>query len=478
MSILAEIVAHRKKRVAADGPSEGIVLPLEREQSVVPFPEKKFLICEVKRRSPSKGPINTGLDPVKQAVLYSSSGAGAVSVLTEEEYFGGSLRDLMAIKKACPNVPVLRKDFLLTRDDIKVSYLAGADAVLLIASILTKKELADLYTYAKELKMEVLFEVHDGEDVRKAETIKPCFTGINTRDLKTFTIDKTLPLTMARQITWDTSLVYESGIGSREDALLAGSSGFAAALVGEAVVCNPDLVPVLSEALLEGAHIAGGRSFWQELYGRRRRPFIKICGLCCIEDVLYADKLGADILGFILAPSPRKTGYDFVASLPETRALKAGVVVLEKGRTALPEDAARLVSVGKLDVIQFHGDEQPGDCADIAFPYYKALRIRDRQSAERIKTYRCPRILADTYVQGAAGGTGKTMSGSLIKTVGKNGPLWMAGGIGADNVAALIQEYSPELIDASSRLEERPGKKNPALLDKFFKEVYGQSQTE
>ncbi|HUX22033.1 MAG TPA: bifunctional indole-3-glycerol phosphate synthase/phosphoribosylanthranilate isomerase, partial [Spirochaetia bacterium] len=354
MSIMAEIVRDRRARIAREGVSLGHPLPEHREVPLVPFGRAPFVICEIKRRSPSRGTIASGLDAPEQASLYAGLGARSVSVLTEEDHFSGSLADLIAVKRTNPELCVLRKDFLLSTEDIEVSYLAGADAVLLIAGILDKETLTAMYARATALGMSCLVEVHTPEEVEKVASVRPEFTGINARDLRNFSVDLTLPLALKPRIGWTTKLVFESGIHSMEHAAFAAGNGFAGILVGEAVVRNPDLI----RELIQGLEESRG-AFWSRLYTGKAtdRPLVKICGLTNATDAKAADDLGADLLGFIFAPSKRRVEPGAVRRIGATRAQKIGVVVVDDASPALDPDVLRLLEEGILDAVQFHGNE-------------------------------------------------------------------------------------------------------------------------
>ena len=464
--IRAEIVAMRKKSVLMNGFGQGLKIPDAREVPLVPVPKEQVLICEIKRSSPSKGSIGAISNPVKQAGLYIAGGADIISILTEEQYFNGSLKDLIHVKKKYPHQAVLRKDFLYSLEDIEISWRAGADIVLLIASVLEKEEILQMYKRTKELGMEALVEVHNKEDIEKVSDFKPELVGINSRDLRTFTIDLTLPLKIKQDITWNPRLIFESGIRYAEDAEFALSSGFDGILVGESVVKNPNLVSELKQTMQKKE--AG--NFWEQLYSKKRKgSLIKICGLTLDEDVKKADNLGADILGFILAESPRQADISFIRKLPPTKALKAGVVVLKYPGQTLPEPVVQLMLDKKLDVIQFHGNEDPGECASIIYPYYKAVRINNSEDIKKMEQFRSPRVLIDAFSNTSYGGTGKQIDRKLISEVKKKHPLWLAGGISPDNVRELILEFNPELIDVSSKLEKFPGIKDHKKMEQFFK---------
>jgi indole-3-glycerol phosphate synthase/phosphoribosylanthranilate isomerase len=124
-----------------------------------------------------------------------------------------------------------------------------------------------------------------------------------------------------------------------------------------------------------------------------------------------------------------------------------------------------------VDAVQLHGAEAPEACAALAFPYYKAVRMREPADAAALRAFRCPRVLVDAYSPDAAGGTGRRVPVALARAAAEAGPLWLAGGLGPDNVAEALRELSPELIDASSGLEESPGRKSTEKLTRYFKEI-------
>ena len=500
-NIRQKIVEMRTKQIASAGHTLGVQVPEERSVPLVPFRPSPVFICEVKRRSPSKGAIAPQLDGAKTARKYRALGANAISVLTEETFFGGSLADLLAVKLAVPECTVLRKDFLLDAEDIAVSYRAGADAVLLIAGMLTEERLKELYRLTRSYGMDPLVELHSREDIRKAEAIRPEITGINARDLKTFNVDLIYPLRMRNTITWPTRCIFESGIRSGEDAAFAVSSGFDGVLVGESVVKDPALVTEIKEKITRfytHRENTGKKDFWSRLYGRNgssqdhsARPLIKICGITRREDLLYTDELGADMAGFILADSPRRVSAEFIAGLPETRALKVGVYVgaPRTSGTSGPSEASAgpqlppkirpplgtrlqaLLDTGKLDCIQFHGEEEPEDCFQAAFPYYKAVRVQNRESLAALNTYRSPRVLIDAFSASARGGTGKRIDSKLVTEAAAVRPLWLAGGINPQNAGEIVSRFHPELIDVSSGVEDSPGVKNHHKMKQLFEEA-------
>jgi len=469
LNILDEIVKKRVLRIEREGYTLGFDIPARREVPLVPFIQDPLLICEIKRKSPSKGDIAARMDAVSQAEIYKAHGVKSLSILTEQDYFNGSLNDLMQVKKRFPQLAVLRKDFLLAIEDIDVSFRAGADAVLLIAAILEEDSLYALYAHAKKLGLQPLVEVHDFADIQKVRKLKPELTGINSRDLKRFTIDPALPLQVKRWIDWDTSLVYESGIRNIEDARFALSGGFRGLLVGEAVVRNPGLI-----TQLQTAYTLKKVRFWEKLFSRQA-PYVKVCGITNREDALHATQCGADLLGFIFAASPRKTEPALLAELSGLDVLKVAVVVAgERTPPGLPAEVQDLLDRGLIDAVQWHGDEAPTDCYTFGFPYYKALCLKNDDDVKLADHYLCPRVLIDAYSKTSRGGTGIQIPDVLVDKIREMHPLWIAGGIGPDNARQILKKFEPELIDASSKLESSPGKKDPGKVSAFIKEIKGE----
>ena len=311
--------------------------------------------------------------------------------------------------------------------------------------------------------------MHDAEDVAKARLFRPELTGINSRDLTTFRTDLLLPLHVASMIDWETSLIYESGISWGEDIQLARTAGFSGVLIGETVVRHPERLPGLVAAA--SAHVTSVR-FWREIMRKKadhpRRPLVKICGLTNAEDAAAADSLGADILGFVFAESPRRADAAVVEALKETRALKVAVVVTDENDGRVPGEVERLLQQGYLDAVQFHGDEEPEICRDLAFPYYKAVRVGRGEDLKAARMFRSPRILLDARVPGVRGGSGVQVDAALARKAAETAPLWLAGGINAANAALLAQSLEPELLDLSSGVESFPGKKDHDLLRRLF----------
>ena len=207
------------------------------------------VISEIKRRSPSKGDLNAGLDPALLAQQYQAGGASCLSVLTDEEFFGGSVADLQTARAAC-TLPVLRKDFTVSPLDVCDARLMGADCVLLIAAALEPAELIDLHRLATEIGLDVLVEIHDEAELEVTLAAGATVVGVNQRDLVTFQVDHERALRMAGVIPDGVVKVAESGVRGRVDAAALHAAGYHAELVGETLVTAGD--PADTVRLLRG----------------------------------------------------------------------------------------------------------------------------------------------------------------------------------------------------------------------------------
>lgn len=205
------------------------------------------VIAEIKRRSPSKGALAVGLDPAEVALDYAAGGAAALSVLTDEAFFGGSVENLQAARGAV-ELPVLRKDFTVAPSDVDLAAAIGADAILLIVAGLDDSELARLHDRALELGLGVLVEVFDEYELERALAVAPAVIGVNQRDLRDFSVDPQRAARLA-PLMGDAVAVAESGIAGHHDARDLAAAGFDALLVGEHLVTASNRTQQLKELL-------------------------------------------------------------------------------------------------------------------------------------------------------------------------------------------------------------------------------------
>ncbi len=239
MDILTKIVAKKQERLALAKE----ILPLEKlREQCVKRPAGRFhaalakpgvnIIAEIKKASPSKGLICKGFDPIAIAKGYQEGGGAAISVLTEEDFFQGSLEILKAIRKSV-DLPLLRKDFIIDPYQVYEASLSGADAFLLIAALLDNEQMVELAQLGQELGLDALVEIHTEQELEKVLNSKLGIIGVNNRNLKTFTVDLTTSLQLASLMPKEAIWVSESGINTSADIETLQAVGYKAFLVGE-----------------------------------------------------------------------------------------------------------------------------------------------------------------------------------------------------------------------------------------------------
>ena len=244
MGILQKIVANTRASLA----HKKVELPLEKIQSSLEnlkLPRGKFkdhisskdeaIIAEIKKASPSAGVIKEDFDPTKIAMEYESFGASALSILTEEDFFMGSIDYLKDVKKIT-SLPILRKDFMIDEYQIYESKLIGADCILLIASILTDQEIDNFINIAKKLELDYLIEVHDENELKRVEHFEDALIGVNNRNLETFEVDLNNSVRLRNTFKQKNIFIAESGIKSREDMNYLKMNNIKVFLIGESLM--------------------------------------------------------------------------------------------------------------------------------------------------------------------------------------------------------------------------------------------------
>ncbi|SDK18329.1 indole-3-glycerol phosphate synthase TrpC [Sediminibacillus albus] len=246
MTILTQILAEKEKEVVQLKKNYQPASRLKdvRKRSLYDSflnAEEIGIIAEIKRASPSRGAINTNVNPPKQAAQYVNNGAGAISILTDQPFFQGAMSDLEAVRNTV-DVPLLNKDFIIDEIQIDRAKDFGADVILLIAAALPEQRLADLYKYALAKDLEVLFEVHNQVELAAANEIGAKIIGINNRDLRTFEVDLATTEKLAGQVSDPNKLlISESGFRKREDVERVKQAGVKGILVGETMMRSGNL---------------------------------------------------------------------------------------------------------------------------------------------------------------------------------------------------------------------------------------------
>ena len=244
MSILQKIVENTRENLKVKKKK----LPLEEIRSSLrelSLPKSKFktsisnrneaIIAEIKKASPSAGVISEDFNPVSKAKDYEAFGASALSILTEEDFFLGSNEYLKAVKKIT-SLPILRKDFIIDEYQIYESKLIGSDCILLIASILPDQQLEEFVAIAKTLELDYLIEVHDENELKRAEHFEDALIGVNNRNLKTFEVDLDNSVRLRKLFTKNNIFIAESGIKSKKDVDYLKSNSIEVFLIGESLM--------------------------------------------------------------------------------------------------------------------------------------------------------------------------------------------------------------------------------------------------
>ncbi|MDR2016104.1 MAG: bifunctional indole-3-glycerol-phosphate synthase TrpC/phosphoribosylanthranilate isomerase TrpF [Burkholderiales bacterium] len=461
MPVLAEIVTRKRFDVAArmaETPFavlEGQAKPTTRRLGeALKQPGLRFVL-ECKKASPSEGLIRVNFDAKKVAETYRGF-ADAVSVLTDTPYFQGSFSDLEKVCAILPQ-PVLCKDFIIDPYQVFEARVHGADAVLLMLSVLDDAMYRRCAEAAQTLSMDVLTEVHDEEELSRALALDARIIGINNRDLKTMKIDLSTTRRLAPKIPRDRVIVSESGIGSRAD--IDEMSGFVDAfLVGSRL---------MKEAQLDLAV----RTL---IFGR-----VKICGLMTPEAARVAYEAGAFCGGLIFAPeSPRCVNETKAREIAAASPLPmAGVFVNDS-----LERTVRLAQDLRLAAVQLHGEEPPAYVHRLrqelpaGCEVWKAVRIDDAIPPVDglLAETGADRLLFDTFRSSARGGTGDRFDWALLKRLPPSSlsRVIIAGGVTPENVneAHRLGGYA---MDVNSGVESAPGQKDLAALKQLFSRLRG-----
>jgi indole-3-glycerol phosphate synthase/phosphoribosylanthranilate isomerase len=447
--VLGEIVARKRVDVAAR--LAGVTLqdlraraePTGRSlRGALAAPGARF-VMEVKRASPSKGVLREAVDPAAIARAYRGS-ADAISVLTDAPYFGGSFADLAAVRAEFDG-PILAKDFVVDPRQVPEARLHGADAVLVMLSVLDDAEAAAVIAEARRLGMDALVETHDEDEVARAVALGAEIVGINNRDLKSLTVDLAVTERLARLVPADRLVISESGIETRSDVerLAPHADAF---LVGSSLMRAQN--PALAARALA--------------FGR-----VKVCGLTDPEDAALAAANGASFAGLIMVPN---TPRALCRAQAEAVAAAAGIPAVGVFRNEKPMVVADTARALGLAAVQLHGEE---DAA-----YIRALRALLPETTEvwgvaavgrdlPEPRLGADRTLFDTKAGGRSGGTGIAFDWNRIGGRGDLAQGIVAGGLKPDN-AAEAAKLGAYALDVSSGVESAPGRKDPDKMQAFF----------
>ncbi|HEX7491656.1 MAG TPA: tryptophan synthase subunit beta [Candidatus Limnocylindrales bacterium] len=427
------------------------------------------LIAEVKRRSPSAGAIAADADPVALARAYEAGGASAISVLCEPHWFGGSVEDLRAVRAAV-SIPILAKEFVVDERQLPVLRSAGADLVLLLASVLPAKKLARFAELARDLGLEPLVEVHDERELEAALATNARLIGLNNRNLKTLKVDPDHCLKLRPVVPSDRLVVGESGVSEPRTLVGWRAVGLDAALIGEALMRSAD------PAAAARAFVSAG-SVPHDVAAEARQPLVKICGVTDSEGVLAALRAGADAIGLNLVPgTPRALTLDeasYLATKIRTSSpvgKRPRIVAVFADAPASAVEAA--IAAFDPDVVQLSGDEPVSAIAATRRPVWKVLHLPAAEEASKTdepalaaraieegKAYLASgaaHLILDTAGGPFPGGTGRQIARRVAAAVAREMPIILAGGLGASNVGEVMLAVPAVGVDVASGVEIRP----------------------
>lgn len=451
--ILDKIISSKKIRLA----ELNLDIDKLKEECRLSSPPKDFysalkegkisIIGEIKKASPSKGIIREDFPYLDLAREYEGA-VEAVSVLTEEDYFKGSMKYLKDISEDI-HTPTLCKDFIFTREQVYLARKSGASSILLIVRILERKLLEELIDTARNLGMEPLVETHTEEEVKEALEAGAKIIGINNRDLSTFQVDINRSIELSKGIPEDVVVVAESGIKTRGDVASLEEAGIDAVLVGEAFMRSDNLCSAVREL-------------------RGKTTEVKICGIKSMEEVEILNKTKPHYAGFVFARSKRQV------SVEEARVLRSKLHSSIKAVGVFVDEAPeRVVEIARecsLDIVQLHGTEDAAQCnflKDInEFKVWKALPGEDI-TEEIIKKYSksTDSLLFDSNNPGG----GEVFDWNKIKDMSV-GNVILAGGLNASNARKGIDIVGPDILDVSSGVEVNNSKDYSKILE-FLEEV-------
>lgn len=492
MSILDTIAEKTRQRVAEEKlrdpelPNRVLAQLAERNTSgqVQPFPFEAALrsdglsfICEVKRASPSKGLIAPEFPYTQIAEEYEEAGADAISVLTEPYWFMGSLEYLKEIR-AKVSIPILRKDFTVDPYMIYQAKEAGANAVLLICSILGRDELTEYMALAEKLGLSAVVEAHDVGEIEMAVSCGARIIGVNNRNLGDFSVDMENSGRLRELVPEGTIFISESGVKGRGDTFAAEKMRADAVLVGEALMRADDKKRKLSELrgrVLEESNICSINRIVRAAGDGRFA--VKVCGLKTEEEIDWANELRPDLVGFVFANTRRKISDGQARLLRDRLDVEIPAVGV-----FVNEDENRIVELlqkGIIDIAQLHGDEDDAEIIRIhartGKPVIKAIVIKTEQDRDKWRLF--PH--ADLLLLDAGRGSGETFDWSMAGQVDR--PFLLAGGLNEANVNPAISQMTGADygkcgfigLDVSSGLENPGGGKNYEKMRHFIGKVRG-----
>lgn len=385
------------------------------------------LIAEIKQSSPSENQIYEGdFSAERIAKLYEEQGANAISVLTEEPFFKGSLDYLQAARSSTQHVPLLMKDFVIDPYQISLARYYGADAILLIVALLTESQIRDYIQLARSLGMDALVEVHDHLELEVAMHAGAEIIGINNRDLHTFTTNTNTYLELHTQIPATVITVAESGYTPDSAGQVQGFAN--GVLIGSSIMRSKDMGAAIRQL-------------------KTRRPFFKACGIRTVEDAHFCDDLKLTMVGLNFVPTSARC-IDLQLAGRISAVLKHSYRVGIFQNQPAPEVNRIATEVG-LDFVQLSGAEDADYCTQISHPIIKTLGVKELDRSQEYEG-----LVAMFIVDGAIPGSGQGYDYSQLQHFNPKRPFLVAGGVTQENAAAILETVPQAMgLDAASGIE-------------------------
>lgn len=399
--------------------------------------ERLSFICEIKNASPSDSNINTNGKSVEEmAKIYEQNGASALSVLTDEKFFKGSLNNLKIAKEKTSDVPILMKDFIIDEHQVYVGRHFGADAILLIAAMLEVDEMERLIQVAKALNMEVLLEVHNEEELNKALQTSSEIIGVNNRDLHTFHIDQRTALKIIPRIPTNKIVVAESGYDAQQIQYIYQFAD--ATLIGSSLMKSDDPAAVLCNMI-------------------QPKKLFKACGIRTVEDAQFCETNHISLIGLnFVSSSHRCIDLDMAKAVRfECKNTKVVGVFQDQPLDEMQNIANEL----DLDFVQLSGNESVEYCSKINQPVIKTLSY---DQLDQVNEY--DSVATYYIIDGRQPGSGESYDYKKLSSLKLNRPFLVAGGVNSNNVADILKNIPQAMgLDSASGIEA-DGKVDTSLI--------------
>jgi indole-3-glycerol phosphate synthase/phosphoribosylanthranilate isomerase len=414
------------------------------------------IIAEVKMASPSKG-ILLKQDPILLSKSYIEAGAAALSVVTEPNYFKGNIELLRRISDIS-SIPVFRKDFIVDPIELIESKANGADAVLLIASLLSQQQLRELLNFACELDLETVVEIHDYYELHMALSAGAKIIGINNRNLKDLSLSIHTTEHIAPKVPDDVLLISESGISSQREILRLNEYGVYAFLVGTSLIQSP-----APKEKLQNLKSPIKRMLEQD------GPFIKFCGITNPKDAIDAISSGADLLGYVFCESKRRISFEEFQRIQREVAKEVPKVAVVTLKELVQW---RSLATEGISAFQVHGCE-PGKLFGIQRPFcipsMSCTKGFKERSVEGFKGL--PLIHLDGSPMGGSGKVCHFELAKVFRALFYPSKVILAGGLTPSNVFEALSKVKPWAVDVSTGIEYRFGKKDKIRMQGFREAV-------